>query len=73
MSRSLFRSYHVVKAIQFPPQSQERFYHSYLAGATGEQLRHAKIFAHQLRTRGILGGILLPIGFISYIFQKHKK
>ena len=73
MSRSLFRSYHAVKAIEFPPDSQERFYHSFLARATGEQLRHAQSFAHQLRTRGVLGGILLPIGFISYIVQKHKK
>ena len=35
MSRSLFRSYHAVKAIEFPPDSQERFYHSFLARATG--------------------------------------
>jgi Ribonuclease G/E len=46
---------------------------STLCRATGEQLRQAKTFAHQLRTRGILGDILLSIGFISYIVQKHKK
>ncbi len=72
ISRSLFRSYHAVKAIEFPVDSQERFYHSFLARATGEQLRHAQSFAHQIRTRGLLGGILLPIGFISYIVQKHN-
>ena len=72
ISRSLFRSYHALKAIKFPPESEERLFHSFLAGANGEQLRHAKVFAHRLRTRGVLGGILLPIGFISYIVQKHQ-
>ena len=72
ISRSLFRSYHVVKAIEFPPGSEERSVHSYLAGATKEQLHDAQIFARRLRTRGILGGILLPIGFITYLVQKHK-
>ena len=72
ISRSLFRSYHALKAIEFPPESEDRLFHSFLAGANGEQLRHAQIFAHRLRTRGILGGILLPIGFISYLLQKHK-
>lgn len=72
ISRSLFRSYHVVKAIEFPPGSEDRSVHSYLAGATKEQLHHAQIFARRLRTRGILGGILLPIGFITYLVQKHK-
>jgi hypothetical protein len=73
ISRSLFRSYHAMKAIDFPPESQARLFHSFLAGATEEQLRHAKVFAHRIRTRGVLGGLLLPIGFISYIVQKHKK
>ena len=62
-----------MKAIDFPPDSQERLFHSFLAGATEEQLRHAKVFAHRIRTRGVLGGLLLPIGFITYIVQKHKK
>jgi hypothetical protein len=62
-----------MKAIEFPPGSEDRSFHSFLAGATEEQLRHAKIFAHRIRTRGVLGGLLLPIGFISYIVQKHKK
>ena len=61
-----------MKAIEFPPESTDRLFHSYLAGATGEQLRHAQVFAHQLRTRGFLGGILLPLGFITYIFLKHN-
>jgi hypothetical protein len=62
-----------MKAIEFPPGSEQRSVHSYLAGqATGEQLRNAQIFAHQIRTRGVLGGILLPIGFITYLVQKHK-
>jgi len=73
ISRSLFRSYHAMKAIDFPPDSQDRLFHSFLAGATEEQLRYAKVFAHRIRTRGVLGGLLLPIGFISYIVQKHKK
>ena len=73
ISRSLFRSYHAMKAIEFPVESDERFFHSFLARATDEQLRHAKVFAHRIRTRGVLGGLLLPIGFISYIVQKHKK
>jgi hypothetical protein len=30
------------------PDSQETFYHSYLAKANAKQLRHAKIFAHQV-------------------------
>jgi hypothetical protein len=72
ISRSLFRSYHALKAIEFPPESEDRLFHSFLARATGEQLRHAKVFAHRLRTRGILGGILLPMGFITYLVQKHK-
>jgi hypothetical protein len=73
ISRSLFRSYHAMKAIDFPPDSQERLFHSFLARSTEEQLRYAKVFAHRIRTRGVLGGLLLPIGFISYIVQKHKK
>jgi len=73
ISRSLFRSYHALKAIEFPPESEDRLFHSFLARATGEQLRYAKVFAHRIRTRGVLGGLLLPIGFISYIVQKHKK
>ena len=73
ISRSLFRSYHALKAIEFPPSSEDRVFHSFLARATGEQLRHAKVFAHRIRTRGVLGGLLLPIGFISYIVQKHEK
>ena len=71
--RSLFRSHHALKAIQFAPNTEERFFHSFLAKATEEQLRHAHAFAYRLRTRGILGGLLLPTGFLSYLFLKHKK
>jgi hypothetical protein len=71
--RSLFRSYHAIKAVEFAPKTDDRRFHSYLARATEEQLLDAKVFAHRLRTRGILGGLFLPIGFISYILNKHKK
>ncbi len=71
--RSLFRSYHALKAVEFAPKTEDRRFHSYLARATEEQLLDAKLFAHQLRTKGILSGLLFPIGFIAYILNKQKK
>lgn len=71
--RSLFRSYHIVKAVEFAPETNDRFFHSFLARASDEQLRNAKVFAHRIRTRGLLGGLFIPAAFISYILQKHKK
>ena len=61
-----------MKAIEFPPLSSDRFFHSYLARATGEQLLHAKVVAQRLRTRGLLRGILLPLGFISWSIRNRN-
>jgi hypothetical protein len=75
--RSIFRSYHAIKAVEFAPRTDDRRYHSFLAKANEEKLLDAKVFARRLRIRGILGGLFLPLVFISYIHtyvvNKNKK
>ncbi len=71
--RSVFRSHHAMKAVEFAPRTDDRRFHSYLARATQEQLLDVKLFARRLRARGLFVGLLLPLGFISYILNKHSK
>jgi hypothetical protein len=69
--RSIFRSHHALKAVKFAPGTDDRCFHSYLAGATSEELVYAKKYAHRIRVKGILGGLLVPICYITYLQIKY--
>ena len=66
------RSVHIQKADSLPAGSDDRKFYQYLSGCSNEQLEHALIYSRKIRSRGAIGAILMPLGWLAYIYTKPK-
>jgi hypothetical protein len=70
--RPVFRLYHTLKALEVAPNTEDRLFHTFFAGANEAKLSLGNAFAYRLWKRGVVGGLLLPCNrLFSKKFQNH--
>ena len=70
--KSFMRSVYVLKADSLPAGSDDRKFYQHLSGCSNEQLEHALVFSRKIRARGVIGAILMPVGWLAYIATKPR-